>query len=62
MATKPRAHKINRDLPIALRLTDAEREQVKKLATKDGRSYSGFARQMYLRGLSAYLSESRTPS
>lgn len=60
MNTKPRSEKLYLARPIALRLTDRERTQVKKLAAGDGRSAAGFARQMYLRGLAAYLAETRT--
>lgn len=60
MNTKPRSEKLFLARPIALRLTDKERTQAKKLAANDGRSAAGFARQMYLRGLAAYLSESRS--
>jgi len=55
MNVKPRHSKLNKELPIALRLTDAERAQAKRLAAKEARSMGGFARLMYLRGLSAHL-------
>jgi len=59
MNIKQRSHKLNRALPIALRLTEAERVQAHRLASDDGRSAAGFARLMYLRGLSTYLAEGR---
>lgn len=61
MNIKSRSHKLNRALPIALRLTEDERKQAHKLASDDGRSAAGFARLMYLRGLNTYLADgSRT--
>ena len=62
MTTQPKQRlqkqKLNLSRPVALRLTDSERTQASRLASIDGRSTAGFARQMYLRGLRAYLAES----
>lgn len=51
------AQPLRHDKPIALRLTDAERERTFKLAQADGRSASNFARHMFLRGLADYERE-----
>lgn len=59
MNTKPHSEKLHVARPIALRLTEKERAQANKLASSDGRSAAGFARQMYLRGLAGYLAEQR---
>lgn len=59
LAAQPLRH----DKPIALRLTDEERERTFKCAQADGRSASNFARLMYLRALAEYEREqTHTPS
>ncbi len=59
MNRKAPSQKLERSLPIALRLTASERQQAKQLAEDNGRSTANFARQMYLRGLTLYLAEQR---
>ena len=57
MNVKSASKRLNKALPIAMRLTNAELTQAKRLAEKDGRSAASFARLMYLRGVSAHLAE-----
>lgn len=45
------------DKPIALRLTDSERERTFRHAQGEGRSASNFVRFIYLRGLAEYERE-----
>lgn len=52
------AQPLRHDKPIALRLTDAERQRAFQCAETDGRSASNFARQMFLRGLAEFERDS----
>ncbi|ENE4300712.1 ribbon-helix-helix protein, CopG family [Salmonella enterica] len=42
---------------ISLRLTEDEREELEALAKKDGRSRSGMAHRLYMRGLAEIKNE-----
>ncbi|EAO4343359.1 hypothetical protein D6F99_04620 [Salmonella enterica] len=59
------AHEVRSRLPkadtprrqVSLRLTEGEREELKDLAKKDGRSCSGMAHRLYMRGLAEIKNE-----
>jgi hypothetical protein len=53
LASDPVLH----DKPIALRLTEGERQRTLHYAQRDGRSASNFARLLFLRGLADYERE-----
>lgn len=57
MNVKPSDQKLNVSKPVALRLTESERNEAQKLALRDERSVASFARLMYLRGLARYLAD-----
>lgn len=48
---------LRHDKPIALRLTDEERQRALQGALDEGRSASNFARWVFLRGLADYERE-----
>lgn len=61
LQTKPTAHsvvaageRIVHDKPIALRLTQTERDEALQLADEESRSASSFALYMYRRGLADF--------
>jgi hypothetical protein len=53
----PASDPVLHDKPIALRLTESERQRTMRYARGEGRSASNFARFIYLRGLADFERE-----